>query len=147
MTTPKSVQSSTQQSKGLSTFEKKRNSGTLVTKLTTQLNNLNKLEEVRLPYTLKTIASDAFSGCTKLKSVTVPAKVTNVNPHPFYGSGIENVYVDRFNADFKSRDGMLFDVNNTLISYPNGRPASEEIFRGWNLKEYDRPCHPSEYLR
>ncbi len=98
-----------------------------VTKLTTQLNNLNKLEEVRLPYTLKTIASDAFSGCTKLKSVTVPAKVTNVNPHPFYGSGIENVYVDRFNADFKSRDGMLFDVNNTLISYPNGRPASEEI--------------------
>ena len=98
-----------------------------VTKLTTQLNNLYKLEEVRLPYTLKTIGSDAFIGCTNLKSITVPAKVTNVDPHPFYGSGIENVYVDRFSADFKSRDGMLFDVSNTLIAYPNGRPASEEI--------------------
>ena len=98
-----------------------------VTRLTSQLNNLSELELVRLPYALKTIGSNAFKGCTKLKDITVSSKVTNVDPHPFYGSAIEHVNVDPFNTDYVSRSGVLFDVNNTLVAYPNGRKDNEEI--------------------
>ena len=101
-----------------------------VTELTTQLNGLSKLEEVKLPYALETLGSDAFDGCTSLKEVTIPAKVDVVEPHPFYGSVIENVSVDPFNENFVSRDGILFDTNNVLVAYPNGRTGEEAVITG-----------------
>lgn len=101
-----------------------------VTELTTQLNGLSKLEEVKLPYALEALGSDAFDGCTSLKEVTIPGKVDVVEPHPFYGSAIENVSVDPFNENFVSRDGMLFDTNNVLVAYPNGRTSEEAVIAG-----------------
>lgn len=101
-----------------------------VTNLTSQLNGLSKLEEVKLPYALETLGSDAFDGCTSLKEVTIPAKVDAVEPHPFYGSAIENVSVDPFNENYVSRDGMLFDANNVLVAYPNGRTGEEAVITG-----------------
>lgn len=101
-----------------------------VTYLTSQLNGLSKLEEVKLPYALETLGSDAFDGCTSLKEVTIPAKVDAVEPHPFYGSAIENVSVDPFNENYVSRDGMLFDANNVLVAYPNGRTGEEAVITG-----------------
>ena len=101
-----------------------------VTKLTTQLNNLSQLENVRLPYALKTIGSDAFKGCTSLKEVTVSQKVSNVEPHAFFGSAVENIMVDPFNENYKSRDGVLFDANNALVAYPNGRSGEEITISG-----------------
>ncbi|MBR5929724.1 MAG: leucine-rich repeat protein [Prevotella sp.] len=101
-----------------------------VTELTTQLNGLSKLEEVKLPYALETLGSDAFDGCTSLKDVTIPAKVDVVEPHPFYGSAIENVSVDPFNEYFVSRDGILFNTNNVLVAYPNGRTGEEAVITG-----------------
>ena len=101
-----------------------------VTTLTTQLNGLYYLEEVKLPYALQTIGSDAFIGCGHLKEVTIPAKVTDIEPHPFYGSAIENINVDPFNEDFKSRNGVLYDVNDVLIAYPNGRRDEEIVLPG-----------------
>ena len=101
-----------------------------VTSLTTQLHGLTDLTEVKLPYALEQISSDAFSGCTNLKEVTIPARVTTIDQHPFYGSAIENVSVDPFNADFKSRDGILYDVNDVLIAYPNGRTGDEIVLEG-----------------
>lgn len=92
-----------------------------VTKLTTQLHGLTQLEEVRLPFALKTIGSNAFSGCTSLKEITVSSNVTDVEPHPFYGSAVSNISVDPFNTEYCSREGMLFTVNNALVAYPNGR--------------------------
>ncbi len=101
-----------------------------VDELTTQLNGLSNLEVVKLPYALESIGSDAFDGCTSLKEVTIPAKVSWVEPHPFYGSVIENVYVDPFNEYFVSRDGSLFDTNNVLVAYPNGRTGDEAVLKG-----------------
>ena len=98
-----------------------------VTALTTQLQAMSSLEHVQLPFALRSIDSDAFSGCTSLKEVTLPAKVSTVDGHPFYGSGVENVYVDKFNEDFKSRDGILFDTDNRLVAYPNGRTGSATL--------------------
>lgn len=101
-----------------------------VTELTTQLNGLSRLEEVQLPYALETLGSDAFDGCTSLTEVTIPAKVDWVEPHPFYGSAIENVSIDPFNEYFTTRDGILFDNNNMLVAYPNGRKGEEAIVSG-----------------
>ena len=98
-----------------------------VTKLTSQLNGLSQLEEVRMPYALKTIGSNAFDGCSNLKEITITSKVTNVEPHPFYGSAIETINVEPFNTEYCSRNNVLFTANNALVAYPNGRQDDEEI--------------------
>ncbi len=109
-----------------------------VTTLTTQLSGLNNLEEVRLPYNLQTISGDpSLTGngtrpfsMTNIKSITLPAKVTTIEPGAFTGSEIENIYVDPFNTKFVSREGILFDNNNALVAYPNGRSGEEIIIPG-----------------
>lgn len=101
-----------------------------ITKLTNQLNSMSGLESIRLPYAMTTIGSEAFNGCANLKEVTLPAKVSYVEPHPFFNSGVTNVNVDPFNQNFKSRDGILFDANNGLVAYPNGRGGEEITISG-----------------
>ena len=109
-----------------------------VTNLTTQLSGLSKLEEVRLPYNLQTISGDpSLTGngtrpfsMTKIKSITLPAKVKIIELGAFSGSEIENIYVDPFNAKFVSREGILFDNNNALVAFPNGRIGEEITIPG-----------------
>ena len=107
-----------------------------VTELTGQLKGMKNLEDVQLPYALQTIAggesdaASAFYGCDKLKTVTISSKVKNVMGHPFYGSAVENILVDPMNEDFVSRDGVLYDTNNVLVAYPNGRTGEEAVFTG-----------------
>ena len=101
-----------------------------VTDLSTQLNGLSRLQEISLPYALETISSDAFQGCSSLLKVTIPSKVEWVEAHPFYGSAIKDVEVDPFNDCYVSRDGILFDTNDGLVAYPNGRTGEEAILTG-----------------
>ncbi|MBO6216642.1 MAG: leucine-rich repeat protein [Prevotella sp.] len=108
-----------------------------VTNLTTQLSGLSNLKEVRLPYNLTTIGGNdggnyiaPFQGCSQLTDITIPGKVTTVSPGAFYGSSVENILVDPFNTKLVSRDGILFDKNNVLISYPNGRSGEEAVVAG-----------------
>lgn len=111
-----------------------------VTNLTTQLSGLSKLEEVRLPYNLQTISGDpSLTGngtrpfsMTNIKSITLPAKVTTIEPGAFYSefSEIDSIFVDPFNTHFESREGILFDNNNALVAYPNGRSGEEIIIPG-----------------
>jgi hypothetical protein len=108
-----------------------------VTNLTTQLSGLSNLKEVRLPYNLTTIGGKEggnyiapFQGCSQLTDITIPGKVATVSPGAFYGSSVENILVDPFNTKLVSRDGLLFDKNNVLISYPNGRSGEEAVVAG-----------------
>lgn len=101
-----------------------------ITNLTTQLNGFEQLEQVRLPYALETIGSHAFNNCMRLTEVTLPAKVSNVKPYAFYESGITNIYVDPFNKNMKSRDGILFDANNGLVAYPSKRGGEDVTISG-----------------
>lgn len=109
-----------------------------VTTLTSQLSGLNNLEEVRLPYNLQTISGDpSLSGngtrpfsMNKITDLTIPGKVTTIEPGAFTGSEIENIYVDPFNTKFVSREGILFDNNNALVVFPNGRLDEEIIVPG-----------------
>ena len=102
----------------------------MVGELTGQLNGLDKLESVQLPYGLSTLGANAFSGCTNLKEVTLPARVTTVMPCALVGSSLENVFVDPLNADFTSRDGVLFTKRDDLVAYPNGRKGYEATISG-----------------
>ena len=109
-----------------------------VTTLTTQLSGLNNLEEVRLPYNLQAISGDPeFTGngirpfsMNNIKDIIIPGKVTTIEPGAFTGSEIENIYVDPFNAKFVSREGILFDNNNALVAFPNGRIGEEITIPG-----------------
>lgn len=109
-----------------------------VTTLTSQLSGLNNLEEVRLPYNLQTISGDPnFTGngnrpfsMNKITDLTIPGKVTTIEPGAFTGSEIENIYVDPFNTKFVSLEGILFDNNNALVVFPNGRLDEEIIIPG-----------------
>ena len=111
-----------------------------VTNLTSQLSGLSNLEEVRLPYNLQTISGDpSLTGngtrpfsMTNIKSITLPAKVTTIEPGAFYSefSEIDSIFVDPFNTHFESREGILFDNNNALVAYPNGRSGEEIIIPG-----------------
>ena len=101
-----------------------------VTELTSQLNGLSKLESVALPYALQTIGTEAFKGCSSLKELTLPSKVVNVQSGAFYNSVIDAILVDPFNAAFTSRDGVLFNKDNGLVIYPNGRVGTEATIFG-----------------
>jgi len=98
--------------------------------LSTQLNGLSKLEDVQMPYSTTTVNSDAFYGCASLKEITISSKVSAFEQHPFYGSAISQIKVDPFNKYFVSRDGVLFDTNDVLIAYPNGRTDEEAVVTG-----------------
>lgn len=109
-----------------------------VTNLTSPLSGLAKLEEVRLPYNLQTISGDpSLTGSgtrpfsmTKVKTITLPAKVTTIEPGAFSGSEIDSIFVDPFNTKLESREGILFNSNNALVAFPNGRMGEEIIIPG-----------------
>ena len=107
-----------------------------VSTLTSQLNGLERLKDIRLPYDLRTLGAEAFKDCSSLKKVTIPSKMTTVEPRAFYRSSVDSILVDPFNANFESRDGVLFakdanaiaDEKNVLAAFPNGR--SEIVIPG-----------------
>lgn len=101
-----------------------------VTKLTSQLQYFRSLEEVSLPYALTEIGDQAFQSCSNLKEVTMPSKLKAVEPKAFYGSAIDSIFVDAFNEEFTSRDGVLFGVDETLVAYPPGRNQWETTIAG-----------------
>ena len=101
-----------------------------VKRLESQLNDLSQLKDIRLPYALQTLGREAFKGCSSLKSVTIPSKLTTVEPGAFYLSQVENIYVDPFNGNFVSRNGILFTKDDGLAACPNGRQGEELTISG-----------------
>lgn len=107
-----------------------------VSTLTSQLNGLEKLRDVRLPHNLQVLGTEAFRDCSSLKEVFIPSKMTTVEPRAFYLSSVDSIFVDPFNEQFESRDGVLFskdanaiaDEKTVLAAFPNGR--SEVVIPG-----------------
>ena len=67
------------------------------------------------------IGDHAFSLCTTLISVTIPDSVTSIGKDAFsYCGHLETIVVDPNNAMYSSRDGILYDKNQTQIVFvPN----------------------------
>ncbi len=104
-----------------------------ITELTDELNNLPELWDVRLPAGLKRLGANAFKGCTALATITLPNSLTTIDPHPFYGSNIIDVFSDSIDCFYKVREHMIFDGNDNLVAYPNALKTSAVTNRSLTL--------------
>ncbi len=79
-----------------------------------------ELETVILPVGLKTIKEHAFSQCENITSLVIPSTVTEIETGAFsYMSGLENMFVDINNSNYRDNEGILFSKDETvLVLYP-----------------------------
>ncbi len=82
----------------------------------------NTLTVVVISNGVTRIGEKAFGYCMNLSSITIPASVTNIATAPFWGCGfLQEISVDEANTVYSSRDGILFDEDQTeIIQCPAG---------------------------
>ena len=82
-----------------------------------------KLESVTIGNSVETIGGGAFSCCYKLESVTIGNSVGIIGYDAFDGCyNLSAINVDTDNANYASKNGVLFNKNlTTLITYPAGK--------------------------
>ncbi len=85
------------------------------------------LETVEIPAQVEKIDNLAFAGCLRLSRVTLPASVAEIGASVFNCCPeLIEIIVSEDNSDYSSRDGVLFDEEQTtLIRYPSNRAAVE----------------------
>ncbi len=107
--------------------------------------NCSSLTSITIPNSVTTIDSFAFSGCSGLTSITIPNSVTTIGGCAFFGcsltsitipssvktiwedafsgySGLTSINVDAANQAYSSKDGVLYNKEQTtLISCPGGK--------------------------
>jgi hypothetical protein len=96
----------------------------------TAFHNMKNLKEFRIPESVTTIGDEAFKGCDKLETVTLTHKVTSISGKAFYNSNVKNILVDQANTTFTSNDGLLYNKEDELVCYPNGRKTSSLTLPG-----------------
>ena len=81
----------------------------------------SNITKIILPEGLKSIGHRAFNN-TKLKVITIPKSLTVFNKLAFDGSTISYMYVDKQNAKLSSKDGIVYNKDQSLMIYwPLGR--------------------------
>ena len=92
----------------------------------------DNLTSITIPNSVTNIGSCAFYFCTGLTSITIPGSVESLGYSPFYGdSSLMSITVAEDNQTFSSKDGVLFDKNQTaLICCPAGKSDSYSIPAG-----------------
>ena len=84
------------------------------------------LTSVTIGNSVTSIGDQAFRGCTGLTSVTIPNSVTSIGDAAFCDcSGLTSINVVDDNPNYISKDGVLFDKQQTtLIQYPGGKQGA-----------------------
>ena len=87
------------------------------------------LTSVTIGNSVTSIGDQAFRGCTGLTSVTIPNSVTSIGDAAFCDcSGLTSINVVDDNPNYISKDGVLFDKQQTtLIQYPGGKQGAYVI--------------------
>ena len=90
--------------------------------------NCSSLESINLPNSLTSIDVGAFQG-TALKTINIPASVTSIKSYVFSNcESLEEINVNNNNRNYKSNDGVLFDISGTtLIQYPDAKKTEKYI--------------------
>jgi hypothetical protein len=84
------------------------------------------IRSVVIPEGVTTIGARAFFDCYNLGSVSIPKTVTRIGDNAFTGGRVAEIRVDRANAAYAERGGVLFTRNfSTLIRYPAGKEETE----------------------
>ena len=102
-------------------------------------DDCNSLPALILPDNLVSIGSHAFYDCTSLTSIVIPASVTTIGDNAFWDcESLEEIVVESANRDYSSRDGVLYNKQQTsLVVYPAGKagtfnvPASVTRIEDW----------------
>ncbi|QVK18233.1 leucine-rich repeat protein [Mycoplasmatota bacterium] len=76
-----------------------------------------------IPDSVETIESYAFYKVTSLTSITISYSVTTIGWSAFEGAeSLTSINVDVDNLEYSSKDGVLFNKNQTaIITYPKGK--------------------------
>ena len=103
----------------------------------------SKLISIKLPVSLNRIDGYVFEGCRSLTSIELPGGVNEIESGAFEDCiNLKEINVDGNNINYESKDGILYDKNQTkLICCPQGKagdiviPASvtstgESVFSG-----------------
>ena len=88
--------------------------------------------KINIPSTVNRIADYAFEFCDDLKSISLPASLLTLGTGVFQQCyGLESIEVDPACEDFKSIDGVLYEVVSptamTLLAYPGARQDNEYV--------------------
>lgn len=84
----------------------------------------SKLENVILPDTLQYIGKSAFANCSSLTRIIIPANVTYISDNFAFADcgNLREILVDPENTCYISVDGVLFDIDQSiLLYYPAGK--------------------------
>ncbi|MGN1194572.1 MAG: leucine-rich repeat protein [Acutalibacteraceae bacterium] len=86
------------------------------------LSDCSNLTSITIPDGVTSIGDYVLSDCSNLTSITIPDSVTSIGYRVFYGCGsLECITVKENNQNYTSKDGILFNKNQTsLIQYPIG---------------------------
>ncbi|MGN0317881.1 MAG: leucine-rich repeat domain-containing protein [Lachnospira sp.] len=89
------------------------------------------LTSLTIPEGVTSITENIVGECTSLTSITIPDSVTSIADYVFYKcSSLTNITVGENNANYLSKDGVLYDKQQTvLMQYPSGN----------NRKSYEIP--------
>lgn len=83
----------------------------------------SSLKKITIPSNVTSIGIYAFQGCSSLLKIEIPSKVTSIGEGAFVGcDSLEEIMVEDSNPSFSSKDGVLFNKDQTnLIRYPGGK--------------------------
>lgn len=80
------------------------------------------LSSITIGNNVLSIGSSAFSECKSLTNITIPESVTTINSSAFSSTNLAEIAVVESNLNFSSRDGVLFNKDQTtLVMYPVGK--------------------------
>ena len=83
-------------------------------------------------YPVTSIEYRAFYGCYDMTNIEIPSSVTHIDISAFdYCIELTSINVSRYNTNYSSEDGILYDKNKTtLVLVPKGKEGSIVLLSG-----------------
>lgn len=90
-------------------------------------SDCTSLESITIPDGVTIIYYEAFQNCSSLTSVTIGSGLKDIIPGAFVGCPILEMKISEQNENFKIIDGVLYNIEMTLIEAVFGKVTNIEI--------------------